>query len=118
MSTPARVYGRSHHSESIVVTTESTMSGAARVLTLTGPMGQSEFSMSMTCLARTPCGVLVSIRTPAPALAGGAGAGAQLLARAATVAIAVGSANALRRTRRALRLRAGPRNVQHNLELE
>jgi len=81
------------------------MSGAARVLTLTGPMGQSEFSMSMTCWARTPCGVLISMRT-APALAGGAGAGAQLVARAAAEAIAVAIlialATALRSTRRAL----------------
>ena len=104
---------------SMVASTGSTISGAARVLTLTGPMGQSEFSMSMTCLARTPCGVLVSIRTPAsPALAGGAGAGAQL---------SRGRRRALSRwpvpprsgaARRALRVCAGPGNVQHNLELE
>ena len=58
------VNGRSHHIPSIVVSTESTMSGAASVRTPTGPMGQSEFSMSMVCLARTPGGVRMSIRRP------------------------------------------------------
>ena len=44
--------------------------------TPTAPIGQSELSMSMTCLARTPCGVLVLIRTPAsPAFAGGVAVG-------------------------------------------
>ena len=63
----------------------STSSVAASVLIPLGPMGQSELSMSMTCLARTPCGVLMLIRTPAsPAFAGGVEVGAQPSARAVT----------------------------------
>ena len=92
------------------------MSGAANVLTLTCPMGQSEFSMSMTCLARTPCGVFVSIRTPG--LAAGAFGAAQPVASPATTVIAVASAAARRSGRRALSRGVGPCNVQHDLELE
>ena len=112
MSIPVRVYGRSHQSRSMTAVIGSTISGAARVVTLTGPIGHSELSMSMIWRARTPCGVLVSIRRPA--LAVGAGGGAQLLASPTTVDTAVTSASALRR----LRIRVGPGNVQHNLELE
>jgi hypothetical protein len=43
------------------VPTKSTISGAANVRTPTGPIGQSELSMSMVCLARSPWGVLVSM---------------------------------------------------------
>ena len=46
---PVRVYGRSHHSDSIVVSIGSTISGVASVRTPMSPIGQSEFSMSMTC---------------------------------------------------------------------
>ena len=66
----------------------------------------------MTWRARTPCGVFVSIRTPAFAV--GEGGGAQLVDRPATVTRAVSSAGA----RRGLLLRVGPGNVQHNLELK
>ena len=38
--------------------------GGGQRLTPTGPMGQSELSMSMVCLARRPCGVLISMCTP------------------------------------------------------
>lgn len=92
------------------------MSGAANVFTLTCPMGQSEFNMSMTCCARTPCGVFVSIRTPG--LAAGAVGDVHPVATAAIVAIAVVAATARRTGRDALTLCVGPGNVQHNLELE
>ena len=92
------------------------MSGAANVFTLTCPMGQSEFSMSMTCLARTPCGVFVSIRTPG--LAAGAFGDAQPVANTETTEIVETSATARRCGRRALPLGVGPCNVQHDLELE
>src|SRR5262245_41700437 len=75
-------------------------------------MGQSELSMSMTCLARTPCGVLVLIRIPvSPALAGGAALGAQPLAERTRPALSSSAAALL-----ALGFRTG--NVQHNLELQ
>lgn len=84
-------------------------------MTLCVPIGQSELSMSITCCARTPCGVLRSIRTPA--FAAGAGGGAQLVRRhAAEMTLAVASARRL--GRRVLRGGVGAGNVQHYLELE
>ena len=70
----------------------------------------------MTCLARTPCGVFVSIRTPG--LAAGALGEVQPVDSPATTAIVVASAAARRCGRRALSRGIGPCNVQHNLELE
>ena len=70
----------------------------------------------MTCLARTPCGVFVSIRTPG--LAAGALGEVQPVASPAATAIAVASAAARQCGRRALSRGIGPCNVQHNLELE
>ena len=57
----SRVNGRSHQILSIVAPTSSMIFGAARVRIPLGPIGQSELSMSMICLARRPCGVLVSM---------------------------------------------------------
>ncbi|BDB45342.1 hypothetical protein MKCMC460_56660 [Mycobacterium sp. 20KCMC460] len=58
----------------MVASTDSTFSGAARVPTPTGPIGQSELSMSIVCCARSPGGVVVSIRCPtSAALADGVG---------------------------------------------
>src|SRR5712675_2427556 len=109
--------GRSHQIESSLVPTSSTISGAASVRTPTGPIGQSELSMSMVCLARSPCGVLVSMRTPYAASAAGAGPVLVHPQAMATTSATVSPA-ALCRRRPALRLGAGPRNVQHNLELQ
>ena len=53
--------------------TPSTCSVAASVWTPLGPMGHSELSMSMACLARTPCGVLMLIRHAKVASAAGGG---------------------------------------------
>ena len=100
----------------MVASIGSTMSGAANVWTLTCPMGQSEFNMSMTCLARTPCGVFVSILTSG--LAAGALGDAQPVIRPAAVVSVVANTTARRKGWRALALCVGPGNVQHNLELE
>src|ERR1700733_1545102 len=119
MSTPLSVKGRSHQSFSMVVSTGLTLSAVARVATPTGPMGQSELTMSSVCWARRPGGVLMSIRAPAPAaLADGVGGGAQPGARAATSAAAAVIAATRSRTWRRLRRLAGSGNVQHNLELQ
>ena len=91
------------------------LSVAASVLTPLGPMGQSELSMSMICLARTPCGVLMLIRTPDVAGIRGRRRGLQ----AQHVAPSGGPGMALQISAIArLSLRAWPGNVQHNLELE
>lgn len=111
ISNESSVYGRSHHSESMIVVTGLTMSGAASVETLCVPIGQSEFSMSMTCWARTPCGLFRPMRIPSAAVV--AGASAQLVAVVAAVTIATAIVSARR-----LALVAGPGNVQHNLELK
>ena len=86
--------------------------------TPTVPIGQSELSMSMVCLARSPWGVLVPMWTPYAASAGAGPVFAQPLARATTIVTATVSPAAPCRARPALRLRAGPSNVQHNLELQ
>ena len=84
-----------------------------------GPIGQSELSMSMICLARRPCGVLVSMWMLCAAPAGPAGpASAQPQARATTIVTATVIVVAQRRARLASGLGVGPRNVQHNLELQ
>src|ERR1700752_770705 len=119
MSTPSRVNGRSHQSSSMVVCTDSTLSGAARVRTPTGPMGQSELSMSMVCWARRPGGVLVSICRPAfAAFACGAGDGAQPGVRVAISAAPAVNASTRRHVRRRLPRLAGPGNVHHNFEFQ
>src|SRR5271166_1814785 len=119
MSTPSRVKGRSHHSPSMVVSTDSTLSGAARVPTPTGPIGQSEFSMSKVCWARMPGGVRVSICRPGlAAFACGAGEGAQPGARVTTSAAAAPNAATRRRAGRPLISLVVPGNVQHNLEFQ
>ena len=104
----------------MVVSTESTLSGAASVLTPTGPIGQSELSMSMVCWARRPCGVLVSIWSPASAaFAGGVGGGRAAATSAATsAAVARQRRGAVPHRAPALLACAGPGNVQHNLELQ
>src|SRR5690348_18223276 len=90
--------------------TYSTRSGAARVLVPSGPMGQPEFSMSMICWARTPCGVPVLMRTPAsPALAGGVELGVQPLTTEAVRMAAPSSAS---------ELRFGGGNVENDLEFQ
>src|SRR6516164_10533602 len=119
MSTPAKVKGRSHQRPSMVVSTDSTLSGAARVPTPTGPIGQSELSMSMVCRARSPGGVLVSIPRPVfAALACGEGEGAQPGARVTTSAAAAPNAARRRRADRALTSLVVPGNVHHNLEFQ
>ena len=90
MSTPLTVNGRSHHS---VFHGRGDRRRPARArpacATPTVPIGQSELSMSMVCLARSPCGVLVSMWTPYAASAAGAGPVlAQPQARATTSATA------------------------------
>ena len=75
--------------------------------------------MSMICLARRPCGVLVSMWMLCAAPAGPAGpASAHPQARAATSVTATDIEVARRRALLASGLRVGPRNVQHNLELQ
>ncbi len=61
---PVTLIGRSHHSRSMAPATSSTMLEVASVRTPTVPMGQSELTMSMVCLARRPWGVLVSMCAP------------------------------------------------------
>src|SRR5271166_5918189 len=119
MSTPSRANGRSHQSPSMVFSTESTSSVAARVPTPTGPMGQSELSMSMVCCARRPGGVPLSIRCPeAAAFACGAGEEPQPGAKAMTSAApAVNTSTRRHRWRRLPRL-AGAGNVHHNFEFQ
>src|SRR5690349_7636862 len=84
------------------------------VRTPTVPIGHSELSMSMVCLARRPCGVLISIGTPYVVSATGAGVAVvvQPLTRPMTSAAATDTVAAVRA------LRLGARNVQDNLELE
>src|SRR5215213_3722295 len=118
MLMPVTVIGRSNHRLPMAPVTLLTSSGAAIVRTPTVPIGHSELSMSMVCLARIPWGVLVSIWRPYAASAGAGPVWAQPQARAVTSATAIFSVVARRRARLALRLSAGPRNVQHNLELE
>src|ERR1700747_3531326 len=119
MSTPFRVKGRSHQSPSMVVSTDSTLSGAARGRTPTGPIGQSELSMSIVCWARRPGGVLVSIPRPVfAAFAGGEGEGAQPGVRATTNAAPPPSAARRRPAGRLLSRLVGPGNVEHNLEFQ
>src|ERR1700716_1055577 len=111
--------GRSHQIESSLVPTSSTISGAASVRTPTGPIGQSELSMSMICLARRPCGVLVSMWMLCAAPAGPAGpASAHPQARATTTVTTTDIEVAQRRALLASGLGVGPRNVQYNLELQ
>ena len=95
-----------------------TILGAARVATPLEPIGQSEFSMSTVCLARKPGGVFMLIFTPVAAATDDADGVEQLQTRALATATAASDAAPRRRARPALRLRAGPRNVQHNLELQ
>src|SRR6516225_7265361 len=119
MSTPAKVKGRSHQRPSMVVSTDSTLSGAARVPTPTGPMGQSEFNMSKVCWARIPGGVRVSICRPGfAAFACGEGEGAQPGARVTTSAAAAPNAATRRRADRLLTGRVVPGNVHHDLEFQ
>src|SRR5690349_10292695 len=102
----------------MVSQTYSTRSGAASVLAPLGPMGQSELSMSMICLARTPCGVPVLIRIPAsPALAEGVALGGEHPLTRDVVRAAVHT-RAVRRPSRLDRLLLGAGNVQHDLELQ
>ena len=61
MSRPETVIGRSSHRLPIAAVMPLTCCGAAIVRTPTVPIGQSELSMSMVCLARSPWGVLVSM---------------------------------------------------------
>src|SRR5690242_6500712 len=103
----------------MVVSTDSTLSGAASVPTPTGPMGQSELSMSSVCWALIPGGVRVSICRPGfAAFACGEGLGAQPGANVTTSAAAALSAHARRLAdnRLASLLVAG--NVHHNLEFQ
>src|ERR1700739_1838615 len=119
MSTPSRVEGRSHHNPSMVVSTDSTLKGAARVRTPTGPIGQSEFSMSKVCWARIPGGVRVSICRPGfAAFACGEGDGAQPGARVTSSAAAALNAATRRRVGRLLTSLVGPGNVEHDLEFQ
>src|SRR3954451_17112001 len=112
------VIGRSHHRLPMAVVMGLTWSGAAMVRTPTVPIGQSELSMSMVCLARSPWGVLISMGTPYAASAGAGPVCAHPQARATTRRTASVSVVAPRRARPALRVGVGPRNVQHNLELQ
>ena|SRR6478735_12818319 len=118
MSTFVTVNGRSHQMVSIVTPTFSTAWGAARVRTPTGPIGQSLLSMSMVCLARRPCGVLIWMGTPYAASVGAGRDVAHPQARAATRANATVSAVARRRAPAASRRSVGPRNVKYNFELQ
>src|SRR5208337_3910017 len=103
----------------MVVSTELTSSGAARVRTPTGPMGQSEFSMSKVCWARIPGGVRVSICRPGlAALACGGGDGAQPGAKVTTSAAAALNVNARCRADLLLASLLVPGNVHHNLEFQ
>src|SRR5438445_3489512 len=103
----------------MVVLIDSTLSGAASVPTPTGPMGQSEFSMSNVCWARIPGGVRVSIcRAGFAAFACGEGEGAQPGARVATSAAAALNAVTRRRAERPLRTLLAAGNVHHNLEFQ
>jgi hypothetical protein len=70
----------------------------------------------MTCWARTPCGVLVAIRTPGWAAV--SLTEAQPPTTAVAVAITVASATARRGNRRVLSVRVGSGNVEHDLEFE
>src|SRR5690349_13572728 len=107
------VMGRSAHSRSIAPATHSTCSGTASVATGTTPIGQSELTMSSSCLARGPCGVLVSMCIPYAASATGGPVWAHPEARTAAVV-----ARAARTSTGRDVLLACPRNVQHNLELQ
>src|SRR5690348_12844083 len=111
---PATVIGRSSHRLPIADVMALTWSGAAIVRTPTVPIGHSELSMSMVCLARRPCGVLIPIGTPYVVSATGAGVAVLVQPQASPTvsAAATDSVVALR----ALCLSA--RNVQDNLELE
>src|SRR5437899_1727055 len=115
---PVTVIGRSNHRLPMAEVTASTCCGAAIVRTPTVPIGQSELSMSIVCLARRPWGVLISIGAPYVVSATGAGVAlvVQPLASATTSATATDSVVAVRALRPALF--AGARNVQYNLELE
>ena len=70
----------------MVSRTPLTTSGAASVRTPTSPIGQSEFSMSMVCLARKPGGVLMLIFTPSSTVTDDADGVAQLHVTTATTA--------------------------------
>src|ERR1700738_5076725 len=115
---PVTVSALSHQRFSMVSRTLFTMSGAARVPTPLEPIGQSEFSMSTVCWARKPGGVFLLIFTPASAVTDDADGVEPLHTRPLTTATAASDAAARRSARLALRLRAGPCNVQHNLELQ
>src|ERR1700748_532198 len=119
MSTPSRVKGRSHQSSSMVVSTDSTLSGAARVRTPIGPIGQSELSMSTVCWARSPGGVRVSIARPKlAAFACGDGDGEQPGARVATRAAAAVTASTRCRAGCRLFSRLAPGNGHDDLEFQ
>src|ERR1700722_14871187 len=115
---PATATGLPHQRFSMVSRTLFTMSGAARVPTPLEPIGQSEFSMSTVCWARKPGGGVLLIFTPVSAVTDDADGVEQLQTRTLTTATAASDTAARRSARRALRLRAGPCNVQHNLELQ
>src|ERR1700733_8474442 len=103
----------------MVVSTESTWLGAARVRTPTGPIGQSELSMSKLCWARSPGGVRVSIARPGlAAFACGDGDGEQPGARVATSAAAAVRASTRCRAGRRLFSRLTPGNVHDDLEFQ
>src|SRR5437899_12954 len=100
----------------MVACTDFTMSGAASVPTPTGPMGQSEFSMSSVCWARIPGGVRTSICRPAlAAFACGEGDGAHPGANVTTSAVAALNAAARRRAENPLVSLLVAGNVHHNL---
>ena len=103
----------------MVVSTDSILSGAARVRTPTGPMGQSEFNMSRVCWARMPGGVRVSIWWPGfAAFACGEGEGAQPGARVTTSAAAAANAATRRHADGLLTSPVVPGNVHHNFEFQ
>src|SRR3954453_4045620 len=116
MLIPLTVIGRSHHRLPIAAVMPLTCAGAPIVRTPTVPIGHSELTMSMVCLARSPWGVLVSMCKPYAASAGAGMVSVHPQARALTSTTA--NVVAQYRARLALRRGAGPRNVQHNLELE
>src|ERR1700752_466386 len=74
--------------------------------------------MSTVCWARRPGGVFLLMVTPAAAVTEDADGVEQLQTRTLTTATTASAAAARRCARRALRLCAGPCNVQHNLELQ
>ena len=102
----------------MVVSTEPTSAGAARVRTPGLPIGQSELSMSMVCRARKPGGVRVSIGIGLAALACGEREGVQAGARVTSSAAVAVTVSTRDRAERRLASRLGAGNVHDNFEFQ